>query len=297
MVVAEIFFTPMSAAMITLYGAWVPWLAVVPLFAIGMLMVAFCVPETLQQGEDTDGSHVTDLEAIVQLTDEGFQPPIVDPGHVVGMKHAFANLRQTIQSLCKDINIILVLIVFFVSYLGRSAAGLVLQYASKRYDWTIAEASYLITLRATFDLFSLVVLLPTCTAYLERRCSTSPAKRDKMLTQGSISLLLVGFLMLFFAFHPAIIALGLVISACGASFAVSARSLITQLVKPDLIATVFTAVGTASYGGLLVSGPILAATFKWGMHSGDFWMGLPFLVAAGLCFVALVSISLTRIRV
>lgn len=35
------------------------------------------------------------------------------------------------------------------------------------------------------------------------------------------------------------------------------------------------------HGGFISAAPVMAASFKWGMKLGDFWMGMPFLVAFG----------------
>lgn len=58
--------------------------------------------------------------------------------------------------------------------------------------------------------------------------------------------------------------------------------------------------GMATSVGILISGPVLAATYTWGLLQGGVWTGTPFLLASGLHMVALAFIfylRLTRARV
>jgi hypothetical protein len=60
--------------------------------------------------------------------------------------------------------------------------------------------------------------------------------------------------------------------------------------------TLYTAMEVMSYGGVLVGGPLLASAFRWGMRLGDFWMGLPFLVAAGFFLLAVLALAIAAAR-
>lgn len=195
-----------------------------------------------------------------------------------------------------DTNFLLILVAFVVGYLGRSAVGLILQYASKRYYWTIAEATYLISLRGAVTLLLLLVLLPGISALLASKTSMGVQLRDKRLAQVSLALKFFGFIVIFLAFRPALIVLGLVLFALGSGFAVPARNLATELADEQSLGLVYTAMAVATSVGMMIAGPLLAYTFRLGMQLGEFWMGLPFLVAGLLYIIAFVSISLTRLR-
>lgn len=131
--------------------------------------------------------------------------------------------------------------------------------------------------------------------FLGAKLKLDPAVRDKRLTQAGMALHLAGSTLMFFAVSPATFIFGLVTSALGSSIGITGRSLITSLVDQNMLGTIYTAIAAVTSGGMLVAGPLLAYTFKWGMLLGDFWLGMPFLVAAGFYAVGLLLISLTRL--
>ena len=269
---------------------WLPYLIGLGISIVGTAL-ALCIPETLELSKQNEQTDVNQADAISESADE----PIHRPALPSRLLSEFSKLRQSTTELSKNLNVILILVVFFVSYLGRQALMLILQFASKRYHWSIAEASYLMSLRGSVNLLVLLVLLPATSAFLESRPSFNAATKDKRLTQVSLFLLFCGFLLVFLAFRPVLIFIGLIVFALGSSFAVTARSLIAALVKKEALGTVFTAIAVVTSGGMLIAGPLLANTFRWGMCLGDFWMGLPFLVASLLYIVALLSVSFTRL--
>ena len=99
----------------------------------------------------------------------------------------------------------------------------------------------------------------------------NPAVRDKLLTQASTALLFIGSTLMFFGWSPLTFTMGLVICALGFSFQITARSLVTSLVDKNLLGTVYTAIATVTSGGMVLAGPLLAYTFKWGMLLGIGW--------------------------
>jgi hypothetical protein len=104
--------------------------------------------------------------------------------------------------------------------------------------------------------------------------------------------LIVGSLTTFLAPTAVILVLSQILFALGFAFKITARSFITSLVEQKRLGALYTAIATISYAGILVGSPLLAASFSWGMRLGDFWSGLPFLIASGLFTLATLTISL-----
>lgn len=50
-------------------------------------------------------------------------------------------------------------------------------------------------------------------------------------------------------------------------------------------------ISVLTYAGVLAGNPISAGVFKLGMRLGDFWMGMPWLMAGGCFLVALLVVS------
>lgn len=152
----------------------------------------------------------------------------------------------------------------------------------------------MLPLRASFNLISLFLLLPAVTGYLDRKHGWEMARRDKILTQANALLMLLGCLLIFVAPNLILLSVGVVVFGLGSSFSVTARTLVTSLVEPTSLSTIYTLLSVMSSIGSLVAGPLLAGVYHLGMVLGDAWLGLPFLFAAALYGLALVAISSVR---
>lgn len=94
---------------------------------------------------------------------------------------------------------------------------------------------------------------------------------------------------------PALLICGLVILSLGSAFMITARSLVTALVAPDHVGTLYSAIGLSQAIGQFIAGPLFAYLFRLGMHLGDAWMGMPFLQAA--VFFAVATVAVWRVRI
>ncbi|PYH86731.1 MFS general substrate transporter [Aspergillus uvarum CBS 121591] len=202
---------------------------------------------------------------------------------------AISRVRPFIKWLSRNGNVLLVVFGFFIALLGRQSFAVLLQYTSKRFHVSYAEASYFMPLRAGVSLLSLfllllLLLLPAVTYYLDRKCEWPTAVRDKRLTQINTLLMTLGSLAIFFAPTLPLLGLGTVIFSLGSSSLVTAGPY-----------TVYTLIGVVSSTGMLIVGPLLAGMFHLRMVLGDVWVGLPFLVAAGFYALALAEIPAVRV--
>lgn len=83
--------------------------------------------------------------------------------------------------------------------------------------------------------------------------------------------------------------------ALGSGLDVTARSLMTSLVAPTHVGTLYTAAAVMRASGMLAAGPILAVTFKRGLEGGGALIGLPWLVVALLLAVVTVAVWCVRL--
>jgi uncharacterized membrane protein len=124
-----------------------------------------------------------------------------------------------------------------------------------------------------------LVLFPALSTLLSRRLNLDAATKDKLLTQVSGVCLVLGSFTIFIGATPALLILGLAVFALGLAFTVTARSFVTAMIDQRHLGIIYTAISVMTYAGIVVGGPLLAATFKWGMMLSEFWLGLPYLVA------------------
>ncbi|OQE68834.1 hypothetical protein PENNAL_c0144G05224, partial [Penicillium nalgiovense] len=205
--------------------------------------------------------------------------------------------REFIQStrfIWLNSNVSTMILVFFVTIIGRQSTNLLLQYVSKKFDWSIARSSLLISLRGIFSLLTYSILMPGLLVLVIRYLDLHGKYRDHVMSKWSGVLSIIGFAAISLAPTPAILINGQIILSTGSSFLVTTRSLATALVLPDHVSTLYAAIAIAQSVGVLVAGPLFASLFRLGMHIGDAWMGLPFLQAS-LCF-AMAVIAVWRIQ-
>ncbi|KAJ5114323.1 hypothetical protein NUU61_000082 [Penicillium alfredii] len=274
---AEILATPVSAYLMT-FDPWAPYLIGICMVALGGIASLF-LPETLE-----------DAKAKQAQPDA---PESNESEH--DLLHQAHEFKQSTQFIWRDWNMCLMVVVLFVTVLSKQSTNVLLQYVSKRFDWSLARASLLISLRGSFTLANYLILMPALSFLAARYLGLHGKWRDYRLTQGSGALSAMGFAAMSLAPAPAVLIGGLVILSLGAAFLVTARSLATSLVRPDQVGTLYSAIAIAQAAGMLVAGPLFANLFRLGMHMGSVWMGLPFLQAAAFYAAATVAIWWIRL--
>jgi MFS family permease len=140
----------------------------------------------------------------------------------------------------------------------------------------------------------IMVMVPLADAYVSQRFRLAPVEKDLKFSQASCILLSAGFAMIGLAESPQLMVLGLIISALDATFLATLRSAMTSFVSPVFVGTLYTATSAAQGIGVLISGPLLALIFTWGLSLGGFWIGSPYLLVSALYLVAFLAIICLR---
>ncbi|KAE8380420.1 major facilitator superfamily domain-containing protein [Aspergillus bertholletiae] len=270
----ELIAPPIGAALMAI-NPWIPFLTSSGIAAISVIWGVLFFPET----------HIQ--------TDQASTPVNKHPSSRIG--DALQTIQEFYGQLSQNKNVAFVVASFSVALLGTHAFGLLLQYMSKRFHMSYAEASYVLPLRAGTNLISLFTLLPAATRILDRNWGLDIISRDKLLTQASALAMFLGCLLIFAAPTLVFLSIGVVVFGLGASFPVTARTLVTSLVDEKSLNTAYALMSVMSSIGSLVSGPLLAGVYHLGMVMGSTWLGLPFLFAAALYGLALISISAVRV--
>lgn len=100
----------------------------------------------------------------------------------------------------KRIMLLIMPLCFFV--VGGSLVELLLQYATKRYNWSWSRAAYLLTIRSVSTLVLNVAVLPAVSALCLKKFGMSPLSRDFWLSRISGAFVLVGALLIAFSVNP-----------------------------------------------------------------------------------------------
>ncbi|KAI0128260.1 major facilitator superfamily domain-containing protein [Xylariales sp. AK1849] len=275
LLVPQIVFLPVGSAFISI-NSWIPMIATNVLGVIAILIAYLTLPETLQI---MPGPDRTDRE----------RQPLLDRDN--SNDHVRADLHSRLHIAAKNVTDIyhtaasnqgltcVLLSLFALNFGLRPDGVLLLLYASKRLHWDLDVASLLLSLRTVVTLILLSIILPAFSRLLLVRLKLPENKKNKLLTEVCGGLLAIGAAIIFLAKSWVSMIAGQFVLSAGSVFLVPARSLLAALVEQRHAGAVFTLSSVMLHGGSLVSAPIMAASFKWGMRLGDFWMGMPFLIA------------------
>ena len=128
---AEILATPLSAWLMS----WSPWLP----FLLGWLcegcglLAAILIPETLPKSINELGSELVDEEH------DCLVPPPTSPKWKGSLYKAGSHIMHLTAFVWGNANTVAISFAFLVASVGGQALQLIIQYASKRYSWTMAK--------------------------------------------------------------------------------------------------------------------------------------------------------------
>ncbi|KAL6903858.1 major facilitator superfamily domain-containing protein [Trichoderma evansii] len=194
----------------------------------------------------------------------------------------------------------LFLILFIFLTMGphsQAASQFLMQYISKRFDWSIADTGFLLTLQGIVNLFLFFAILPAFSTYLQSASGPfhlSPGTKDKLLAFVSTIFISVGSLILAVDSIAVDIA-GLIIFTFGAGLAPICRSLAAYYIDTQNASKLQTLISIMETAGMLYAGPLLASLFDLGMRLGGIWTGLPYLGVAGISLIGTVAIFWIRL--
>ncbi|KAH8668573.1 major facilitator superfamily domain-containing protein [Xylariales sp. PMI_506] len=281
LLLAQFVFTPVGGSLISV-NPWIPMFMSSGAMVLALLVTMFFLPETLP------------LEARKRAESPSLL--LAEGNHGANyrdqLRDKLANLAKSSLWLARNMKISLILLcVFFFTIGQQENSSLLLQYAYKRFDWSLGEASYLFSISACTTFVVLILLIPAASSFLRQRLNLHEAAKDKLIAQISGSCLTLGSGLIFLAASGTYLVIGQLLVSLGLAFSVMAKSVVTSMVDQLHLATVFTALSVMTSLGSLIGAALLAYAFKEGMKLGGIWIGSPFLIAT-ICFaLALSAIS------
>ncbi|KAF4277199.1 hypothetical protein CNMCM8689_004908 [Aspergillus fumigatus] len=273
--VAEIVASPLSAWLMS-RTPWLPYFLGV-LFMLCGLCASITVPETLPKSTKLSEPDTEDDEA------DDDAPRTVRYRLKAVLHHARHQIMHHSRFIFADRNIGCISIALLAANVAIQSLVITLQYVSKRFSWSMAEASFLISLKGITNLSALLLILPAASKALDR--FLPPLRRDLRISIGSILTIVVGHVVMALAASPTIFIVGLSASSLGTGFFPALRSVATALVHEAEIGLLGTTIAlTQSIGGI-AAGPMMAGTFKLSMKLHGIWLGLPYISATALVLI------------
>ncbi|RPA79072.1 MFS general substrate transporter [Ascobolus immersus RN42] len=151
-------------------------------------------------------------------------------------------------------------------------------YASKVYSLTIANAGLLLSIVAATNLVVFLVGLPYITHRLRTRFGYKPVSIDVFVARGSCFVLAVGSFIMAIAPHFSVFILGTIVFASGFGIRLSLLSILTGLVDPKVLASVYTVVTLVEGFGEMVAAPVLQESFAFGLRKGSTAVAAPWVI-------------------
>ena len=188
-----------------------------------------------------------------------------------------------------------------VRMLVSPLGSLLLQYVSKRYQWTLARVTYISSFEAGMSMIALLFLFPSFSTYLLKKKGLNVSRKDLILARIGVSATAMGVMLTGFAPTVFILFIGMGISSLGSGAGSATRALLTSYVQPNEVARLYTALSIVETLGLTAGGPVVAGLFKIGMENvksgkyGDAWLGLPYVLVGILLSIVAVLMWMLRL--
>ncbi|KAL4893000.1 MFS general substrate transporter [Aspergillus ambiguus] len=180
--------------------------------------------------------------------------------------------------IVKNKRITLLLTAFLVYRLSRGSSWFLIQYISVRYDWSLAEANFLMSFKPALTIPLFLIVLPAISRYLLRTMKTN--KKDLQLARVSIIFLALGTLGIGLSPSIATLVPSLLIQTAGSGFVYLTRSLITTLVEREETARLFTIIEVLQSVGNVIASLAITAVFQIGLELGGVWIGLAWMMTS-----------------
>ncbi|KAF7672286.1 hypothetical protein GT037_009796 [Alternaria burnsii] len=211
----------------------------------------------------------------------------------------YQSIKTTIEQLVHLVlgrrSFQILLLTLFLTALASSDTKLLVQYISKRYNWTFAQAGYLLSAKALVNLTLLAVVVPRIIrkSMSSRVVQGSDVRLNILGADVSIAVSVVGVLCIALAGRFWMLFTALIIYALGSALPVFTMSLI----KSSLIAIEgsdaqdFSIVMLTKTLGSLVGAPLMTVLWVKAIEWGGIGLGLPYLTSSCLYMSAFIVFS------
>ncbi|KAK5711261.1 hypothetical protein LTR15_012551 [Elasticomyces elasticus] len=291
---ANFFMPPLSAWLMTI-NPWIPMFMGTMIYIISLGAMPF-IPETLGYHDPSAraGSYPR-----TPVTEHTPAPPPDMASAQVPISADFAarwagRLKDAASFLSDDWRVPTLILPFFGHMLIGTASQLLLQYMSKRYEISFADATLLLSVYNGVKVLLLFVLLPYLSTLVMRSFRLSGQKKDLYLARASQLCVVVGYTLVGMSPNIPTGVISLAIASLGSGAYLLLRSFITSLVPSHHVARVYSIITLVDTIGAMFGSAIMAGLFKRGLAIGS--LGLPFYFLGLISAVFLILMCVVGLR-
>ncbi|OCL11777.1 hypothetical protein AOQ84DRAFT_286541 [Glonium stellatum] len=283
------FMGPSLASFTMSQSLWLP-------FWIGVVLLTAAIPTIYLLPETKSRSNKHSLESDPATPETGpllgqrLSSPIRYSDAFEADKKPPDYIIHTVKALIRLIigrrNFQLLLVSFLLTALASSDTKLLVQYISKRYEWTFAQAGYLLSTKALVNIVLLTVFVPRVirASIASKSVHGSEIRLNFLGAETSILISILGVLCIAMSFKIWMLLTSLIIYALGSALPVFTIS----LVKSPLIALQEAHTHTQDFSivmltktlGSLLGAPLMTVAWVQGIKSGGVGLGLPYFISA-----------------
>ncbi|KAM4066384.1 major facilitator superfamily protein [Hirsutella rhossiliensis] len=180
--------------------------------------------------------------------------------------------------------------------LGRYASTILMQYTTKRFGWSWSQAGIMSSVSTLVNLILVVAILPPLSHALRYYLELGPMIKDLWIARASIFALIAGSFGIGLSSTSPMLMGSLMVYGLGSGYGAAMRGLLSQVAGNKHVGALYTTMSVVENMGMLIAGPLLAATFRVGLGWGTAWTGLPFFAAGILLAFAGVIVSGVRLQ-
>lgn len=165
------------------------------------------------------------------------------------------------------------------------------RYISYRYHWSLANATYLLSLQALGSTLCLLIILPIISDHLGKSFKLSAVQKNVVLARLSLGIVGLGLLLQGLAPTIPTLICGLLFGTFGVAAGAALRALAGSLIDHKDNGKVFTGLAVAETVSMMAAFPAVAGLYNAGIgKGGGAWLGIPFDITGlifGLCTVVM----------
>ena len=183
------------------------------------------------------------------------------------------------------------LAIMFFNTTALSARHLLRPWLSKRYDWTLAETGYILSLESVLSV-SILFLLQHVDSSARWKVREPTCKRKRELRIAKLSLVCgtAGSVILSLAGTRAWFFVAAVVISGSVGFIEAVKAYFTAGLETRDIGRLYSTIMVVDMLGTVLSSPVWSAVYALGYRWGGLWQGLPFLCSAGVMVFPLVLV-------
>ncbi|KZL65984.1 major facilitator superfamily transporter [Colletotrichum tofieldiae] len=288
---------------------WLPFWIGISLLLLAIPTISLMDYSSEKHSRSSTSRH-TDDQARPLLSSPILKALDADASLLSSIIQRFGVLRSIIASHPR--NMTLLLISFVLTSLASSDTKLLVQYISKRYNWTFASTGYLLSAKAVVNFTLLTVIIPAILRSSQKRSRHIPPeiashRMNMYYAQICLAISILGAFSIALAAQIWMLVPSLFIYALGSALPVFTLSLLkSPFIAPkrneqildtvDPESHIFSIVMMVKTSGSLLGAPLMTVLWVRGISLGGAALGIPYFVSASCYVVALAvlfSISIT----